>query len=89
MKQTDLEKAMDKTIELKLKAVDKLLEELVEPLEKLGSPEVLIGKPYEMWSGEDLMLLTQVYGNSDKTPLANLIFTKEYKKVLSLEETEL
>ena len=89
MKQTDLEKAMDKAIELKLKAVDKLLEELVEPLEKLGSPEVLIGKPYEMWSGEDLMLLTQVYGQGNNTPLANLVFKKEYEKVKAMEEEEL
>ena len=88
MKKTNLEKAMDKAIEVKLKAVDLLLEELIEPLDKLGSPEELIGKPYESWDAQDLMLLTQIYGASDNTPLSNLVFKEEYAKVLEAEKAE-
>lgn len=88
MDKTDLEKAMDKAIKVKLEAVDKLIEELIEPLEKLGSPEALIGKSYEMWDGQDFQLLASIYGQGDNTPLSNLVFKKEYEKVLQLEENE-
>ena len=89
MKKTDLEKSMDKAIEVKLRAVDLLVEELIAPLEKLGNPEELIGKPYASWDAQDFMLLSQIYGQSDvNNPLADLVFKKEYAKVKQMEEEE-
>jgi len=89
MKQTSLTKAIDKAVELKLKAVDKLLEELVEPLADVGNPEQLIGKPYEDWSQQDLAMLTSIYGQKEPSLLSNLIFRKKYAEVKELEEAEL
>lgn len=88
MKKPELDKAIDKAIEVKLKAVDQLVKEFIEPLEKVGNPEELIGKPYEQWTAQDFQLLASIYGNSDNTPLANLVFKKEYEKVKKLEAEE-
>ena len=88
MNKTDLEKSMDRAIEVKLKAVDLLVEELIEPLEKIGSPEALIGKPYEQWTAQDLMMLVQIYGQTEPNPLSDLIFKKSYENVKQLEKEE-
>jgi hypothetical protein len=86
MKETPLTKIADEVIESKLKAIDAYIEEIIEPLEKIGSPESLIGKKYEEWTPLDFQLLVQIYGLGDETPLAKLIFNKEYEKVRKLEE---
>ena len=65
-----------------------LIEELIEPLEKLGNPEDLIKKPYENWTKEDLMLMSKIYGTGDDTPLSNLIFKRTLERVKQLEEEE-
>jgi len=86
MKETTLTKITQEVIDLKLKAADAFIEEIIEPLEKVGSPESLIGKKYEEWTPLDFQLLGQVYGQEDDTPLAKLIFNKSYKEVKDLEE---
>jgi len=88
MKDTELTKAIDKATEVKLQAVDKLVKELIEPLEKIGNPEDVLGKPYEQWSPQDLNMMITLYGNSDNSPLSNLIFRKTYKQVKELEAEE-
>lgn len=88
MKQTDLTRAIDEVVALKIRAVDQVIEELVEPLLDLGSPEKIIGKPYESWSEQDFMLLSQVYGE-EPNALSNLIFRKKYAEVKELEAGEL
>ena len=88
MKETELTKAIEQAVDLKLKAIDRLVEELVEPLEKVGNPEDLLGKPYEQWSPQDLQMLIQIYGSGDNTPLSNLIFRKTYAMVKELEREE-
>jgi len=89
MKKPDLEKSMDKAIEVKLQAADRLIEELVEPLEDLGNPEKLLGKPYESWSPQELTMMIQIYGQKEPNPLSNLIFRKTYDKVREMEAVEL
>ncbi len=89
MIQTELTKAIDKSIEVTMKAIDQIIDEYIEPLGKVGNPEVLIKKAYENWTPEDLSMLVQIYGPGEKTPLANLIFRKEYDKVKALEQEEL
>ncbi len=88
IKEIDFTKAIDKVVALKMKAVDKLIEDLVEPIADVGNPEKLIKKPYEEWTGQDFQLLSTIYGQSDDSPLANLVFRKEYEKLIKLEEVE-
>lgn len=86
MKETTLTKITQEVIDLKLKAADEFITDVIEPLEKIGSPESLIGKKYEEWTPLDLQLLSQVYGTGNETPLAKLIFNREYEKVKGLEK---
>ncbi len=88
MKDTPLTKAADKVIALKMLAVDILMTQLVEPLEKVGNPEDLIKKPYEQWTPQDFSLLAKIYGTGDNAPLARTIFDREYNKVKELEAEE-
>ena len=85
MRETTLTRITEEVIDLKLKAADEFIADVIEPLEKIGSPEALIGKKYDSWSALDFQLLGQVYGGSPDSPLAKLIFAKEYEKVKKLE----
>lgn len=85
MKDTSLTRATEEVIELKLKVADQFIEEIVEPLQDLGNPEKLIGKPYEQWSTADIQILGQLYG-PEPNALSKLIFTKEYEKLQDLEK---
>ena len=88
MKETELTQAIQEAVDLKLKAIDHLVKELVTPLEKVGNPEELLGKSYEQWTPQDLSMLIQIYGQGDNTPLSNLIFRKTYSMVKELEQEE-
>lgn len=88
MKNIPLTQAIDRAIQIKLKAVDAIMEELVEPLADVGNPEKLIKKPYEQWTAQDLQFLRRIYGEGEDTPLTRLIFKKTYERVLSMEEAE-
>lgn len=88
MKKTPLTIAIDKAVQIKMKAVDALIEELVEPLADVGNPEKLIKKPYEQWTKDDLQLLTRIYGTGEDTPLTRIIFNKNYERVKELEAQE-
>jgi len=85
MKETPLIKAINKAVEVKMEAVNRLLKDLVEPLGDVGNPEKLIGKPYEQWSQQDLMMLSKIYGQ-EPNPLSDLIFKKTYERVKQMEE---
>jgi len=85
MRETTLTRITQEVIDLKLKAADEFIADVIEPLEKIGSPEALIGKKYEEWTPLDIQLLSQVYGQGNDSPLAKLIFAKEYEKVKKLE----
>ncbi len=85
MNETLLTEAIDRVISQKLKAVDAILEQLIEPLGELGNPEKLIGKKYEEWTPEDFQSMAKVYGQVEPNPLSNLIFKKEYEKIKVLE----
>jgi len=85
MKETTLTKIAQEVIDVKLKAVDEFIEEIIEPLEKIGSPEALIGRKYEEWTPLDRQLLAQIYGQGNETPLTKLIFKKSLEEVQRLE----
>jgi len=86
MKNTTMTRAAEEVVKLKLQVIDEYIEEIVDVIANSGSPEKLIGKPYEEWTDLDRQLLAQVYGQGDDTPLAKLIFTKEYEKLKALEQ---
>ena len=88
MKQIPLTQAAEKVVEIKMKAVDRLIEELVEPLADVGNPEKLIKKPYEQWDANDIQLLTKIYGQGEDTPLTRTIFNRTYENVKNLEAEE-
>ena len=83
--QTPLTKAVDKTVAVKMVALDALVTLLIEPLTKVGNPESLIGKPYEEWTPDDLQKLIGIYGQKEPNPLTRTIFRHEYAKVQDLE----
>jgi len=86
MKNTTMTRAAEEVVKLKLQLIDEYIEEIVDVIANIGSPEKLIGKPYEEWTDLDRQLLAQAYGPGDDTPLAKLIFTKEYDKLKVLEQ---
>lgn len=88
MKKTNLTQAIDHVVALRMKAVDKYFDEVIEPLTEVGNPEKLIGKPYESWTLEDMQRLVQIYGEKEPNLLSNLIFRKEYERVKQLEAEE-
>ena len=88
MKQTPLTMAIDRAIQIKLKAVDRLIKEMVEPLADVGNPEKLIGKKYEEWTPEDLNLLSKIYGTNEPNLLSNLLERKLIDEVMQLEKEE-
>lgn len=89
IKKIPLTLAVEKVVALKMLAIDKIVESLVEPLEDVGNPEKLIGKKFSDWSENDLQLLVRIYGSGEKTPLTNTIFNRTYERVKELERAEL
>ena len=81
MKKTDLTIATDRWVEIQLKAIDRFLEEVVEPLADIGNPEKLIGKVYEEWTEQDRQMLKGIYGAEEPNILSDFVFNKEYEKV--------
>lgn len=88
MKNDKFSKSIERVISVKLRAVDRFLEKVTEPLSEVGNPEELIGKGYSEWSPDDLERLKLIYGEKDDSPLARLIFRREYQRVLDLEKEE-
>ena len=89
MRHSDLIESIDESLALLLDVASEYVDEIAEELAVVASPEKLLGKSYSDWNKTDLELLAQVYGEGDDTPLAKVVFNKEYEKVLNLEEGEL
>jgi|WetSurMetagenome_2_1015567.scaffolds.fasta_scaffold442314_2 hypothetical protein len=62
-----------------MELIQEVIKEEIAPLVKFGNPETLIGKPYELWTPQDLQMLSQIYGTGD-TVLSRLVFNKQYDK---------
>ena len=86
MKETALTEAVNDIIEIKLSAIDEFLEEIVEPIENVGNPEKLIGRPYNTWTPEDMQRLITIYGSAPDSPLQKFIFNREYQHLIELEQ---
>jgi Txe/YoeB family toxin of Txe-Axe toxin-antitoxin module len=85
MKETPYTQMANEVIDLKLKAVDAVIEEVIDPIKDIGNPEKLLGKKYEEWSPAERQLLLRIYGTED-SPLRKLIFKKQYEEVKELED---
>ena len=88
MKKAQLSESADKVVALKLRAIDIVVERMIEPLEDVGNPEKLLGKKFEDWLPEDIQRLIMIYGTKEPNPLSNLIFRKKYAEVQELEQAE-
>ncbi len=86
MKDVALTSAVKEVVALKMSIVDEYIEDVVEVIENVGSPEKLIGKPYDMWTPQDIQMLTTIYGKGDFSPLQKVIFNREYKHLQELEQ---
>lgn len=86
MKETNLTKAVAELVEIKLKALDVIMKELIEPLADVGSPERVLGKKYEDWTEEDFLKASQIYGTSEPNALSDLIARREIAKVTEMEK---
>jgi hypothetical protein len=86
LKKNNFTDLVDEVITLKLDVADEYIKEVIDAIGDIGMPEKLIGKKYEDWTPEDLQRLAGVYGPGDDTPLAKLIFSREYEKVKALEK---
>ena len=89
MKKSDFDRAIDELVRVKETAIDKLINDLIKPLEVKANPEDLIGKPFEQWTPQDLELLKKVYGDKEPNVLSNFVFKKTYERVKALEQEEL
>lgn len=89
MKKAQLSESADKAVSLKMRAIDIVVERMIEPLEDVGNPEKLIGKNFEEWTPEDIGRLTMIYGTREPNPLSNLIFRKKLTEVRELEQEEI
>jgi hypothetical protein len=85
MRKDDFVEIINEVIALKLEIADEYISTVIDSIGNIGSPEKIIGKKYDDWNEIDRQLLTQVYGTGDDTPLAKLIFNKEFEAVKKLE----
>ncbi len=86
MKKSTLDKAINHVIDMKMKAVDKYFQEVIDPLVKeISNPEAVISKKYEDWTLVDQQLLEQVYQTIPDI-LNDFRLEKEYKAISKLEQ---
>ena len=69
-----------------LNVADEFIEQIIEPIGDIGSPEKIVGKKYEEWTSADLLRLGAIYG-PEPNALSEFIFNKEYKILKELEES--
>jgi len=89
MKREQYLKVIDEVISDMTSVADEVLNELKYQFEEIKNPEKLLGRPYETWTRQDLMMLSQVYGTEEPNPLSELIFRKKWEQVKALEAEEL
>lgn len=78
--------AVDRLIELKLRAVDRYVEECVSGLADFGNPETLLGKPFEEWTPYDRQLVDFFYADDERYKM--WLVKKDLERVQALEAEE-
>lgn len=79
-------RAVEEAIALQMKAIDIVVNDIFEPMVDFGSPEKMIGKPYELWQPEDFQRAATIFGQAKDSKLNHLIFRKKYEYVTTLEQ---
>lgn len=85
MKNNIFTETVDEIIKLKMDIADEYIEDVIDAIGDVGSPEKLIGKKYEEFTPQDLQTLAGIYGDSPDSPLTKLIFNKSLEEVQKLE----
>jgi len=90
MKETAFTQAVKEVMEVKLKAIDEYIENIIEPIANIGNPEKLVGAPYKEWKDNQFILqkLSEIYGKQEPNPLSELIYRKTIEEVRELEGEE-
>ena len=86
---SEFSKLVDSVIAEDLPVITKIVDEIVEDITDFGSPEKLIGKPYEEWTPQDLIILGQVYGPENESPLGRLIAKHKIAELRAGEKAQL
>ncbi len=76
---------VDEIIEEKLDAADAFIKDFIDPIGDIGSPAMVIDKPYDEWTPQDLQRLAQIY-QRDQDTLNKYIASKEISKLYELEK---
>ncbi len=79
--------AVERLINTETAAIDKLVKELILPMEPSKNPEEMIGKPFTQWSPEDWQRAVMVYGPAEDSPLSKMI-AKRLVEALHAKEAE-
>ena len=87
MKREPWTSMVNKVIELKMAVIDEWVKENADMIADVGSPERLVGAPYEQWKDNQLVLqqLSRIYGTEEPNPLSELIYRKSIAEVRELE----
>ena len=80
--------ALEKAIEIKLKAVEAFEKEFINPIvDELNNPEKILGKPYGEWTKDDYQLAFYIYEPMPDI-LDKWIAEKDYESVMAVYEPE-
>ena len=74
---------VDEVIKEKLDAADVYIKDFIEPIGDIGSPAMVIDKPYNEWTPQDFQQVSQIY---DPKALEKYIASKEISKLYELEK---
>jgi hypothetical protein len=85
---SELVDIVDEIIKEELDTIKEVIKEELDPLTKFGSPEKLLGIPYEQWKGNPniLMALSRVYGTGPDSILEKFIADKDISKMYESEK---
>jgi hypothetical protein len=84
MKDSMITQAVDEVICRNMRAIGKIIEELVIPLSDVGAPQDVIGKPFAEWQPEDLQRAMMIYGQQSDSPLAKGLASYHIERVRKL-----
>ncbi|MFA5379622.1 MAG: hypothetical protein WC455_27940 [Dehalococcoidia bacterium] len=81
VKKAELVELIQECIDESIEAAIEVFNEEIAPLLDFGSPAKVIGKPYEQWTGDELMKARAIFG----TKLEDYIADKEVNELLQME----
>ena len=88
MKETPETQAIEELISEAMPIVDQFIEEVVDELANVGSPEKVLDKKYEDWTPEDFQKAQFIFGEKLVDPVHGIIPRKEVDSLLRDEAEE-